>query len=571
MRFGIVAKLALLLALVGVLAAGLTGFYAYQTSRDLLVASAKNKLLTSTQVLARRILLTHEEISRNLQVLAHHPSVVSVLQHPNEAEAEQLATLLTLLMDAHPSYLQLRVISASDHGLEQVRVDRVGRVALRVHGDDLQEKGHYPYVAETLKLPAGAIYLSRITINHEGSGGAGLDQPTLQLAMPVMDVQGMAIGVVVVNVDLNGMFALLAADLPPVFKLFLANGEGDILVHPDSSKTFGFDKGRRLLVQDEFAPTLAVVEGQQDHVVFEAKTEGYAADPVVAAFIAQKIDVASTENRLVLGLAQPLGQVLEESQQLGKVILQIVAGLCLACVLLALLLARAWTRPINAITHAAQRFANGQQPGELPLERQDEIGTLARSFHKMHYQINQQLADLQDNQEELEHLAQHDMLTDLPNRRLFHERLEQALAHARRYGSQVCLLFIDLDAFKAINDSLGHDVGDVVLKTMAERMQQMTREVDTVARLGGDEFVVLLGAPAPNDHLTVIAEKLLHGLKEPIRVQAHTLHVTASIGISRFPQDGQTASEMLINADQAMYKAKLGGRDAFRFFSDPAA
>ena len=567
MRWGIVAKLVLLMASVGFLAAGLTGFYAYEASRSLLVDSAKNKLLTSTQVLARRITLTREEVSRNLQMLAGLPTAIAVLEREDVHETDHLAMLFGLLIEANPSYSQLRLISASDYGLERVRVDRVGTSTQRVQGDDLQEKGHYAYVSDTLKLPARATYMSRITINHEGGAQASLDQPTLQLAMPVVDARNTAIGVVVVNLDLNGMFGLLAADLPAAFKLFLANTEGDILIHPDSSKTFGFDKGRRMLVQDEFEPLRAVVGGSQDQVVFEAREGDYAETPVVAAFIAQKIQTVSSESRLLLGLAQPLDQVLVQSRQLGSTVVQIVLGLSLLCLLLAVLLAQALTRPINAVTAAAQRFANGLPPGDLPLLRQDEIGSLARSFHQMHLQITQQLADLHDNQEELEHLAQHDMLTGLPNRRLFQERLELALAHARRYGEKVCLLFIDLDAFKAINDVYGHDAGDEVLRTVARRMQHIVREVDTVARLGGDEFVVLLGAAVPQEHLAAIAGKLLAAVKEPIPVQDQALQVTASVGISRYPQDGQTAADILATADQAMYSAKLAGRNGYRFFS----
>jgi diguanylate cyclase (GGDEF)-like protein len=563
MRFGIAAKLALLLALVGFLAAGVTGFYAYRASRDLLVDAAQNKLLTSTQVLARRITLTRQEISRTLEVLAHHPAAMSTLQHPDAALDDQLATLFQLQMQANPSYSQLRLISASDFGLERVRVDRSNGAVARVQGDNLQEKGHYTYVAETLKLPAGSTYLSPITINREAGSDAGRDLPMLQQAMPVVDAEGNAVGVVVVNVDLNGMFGLLSADLPAAYKVFLANSEGDILVHPDNSKTFGFERGRRMLVQDEFLPTLAVVQRKQDQVVFEDRDGDYAGTPVVAAFIAQSTRLSANESRLILGVAQPLEQVLAQSQQLGATVVKIVVGLCLACLLLAIVLARVWTRPINQMTVAAQRLANGLPPEKLPLQSRDEIGLLARSFHKMHTQITQQLADLKDNQEELEHLAQHDMLTGLPNRRLFQERLEQALAHARRYQQQVCLFFIDLDAFKAINDRHGHEAGDVVLVNLAQRMLSLVREVDTVARLGGDEFVVLLGAAVPDEDLIAIAEKLLNGIKQPMTVRGKVLQLTASIGISRYPQDGQTAGELLSSADKAMYEVKGSGRDSF--------
>lgn len=569
MKPGIAAKLALLLAMVGALTAGLTGLYAFQASRQLLVESTQNQLLTSTQVLARRITLSRQEIIRNLEVLTHHPAVRPVLQQGDTGMKARLAALFGLMMSANPSYFQIRLISASDHGLEQVRMDRQGDQPIEVSGDDLQEKGHYAYVAETLQLRAGEIYQSEIAVNHEHGTYAGLDEPALQLATPVTDEQGVTVGLIVINVDLNGMFALLAADLPPTFKLFLANEQGDILIHPDASRTFGFDKGRRVLIQDEFAPTLDVVEGRREHVVFEAKDWPQGRLPVVAAFIGQSVDGPSHEHRLLLGLAQPLADIVEQADQLGSEILHIVLGLCVACLLLAILLARAFTRPINAMGEAARRFAAGQPLQALPVERQDEIGAMARSFQQMQNQIARQLSDLKDNQEELEHLAQHDMLTGLPNRRLFQVDLEKAMGHARRYGGEVSVLFIDLDDFKDINDRYGHDTGDVVLREEANRLLGMMREGDTVARIGGDEFVVLLGAPTLPAQLVAVAEKLLAGIREPIDVQGVAIQAGASIGISRYPQDGQTVSELLATADRAMYAVKAEGVGGFRFSSKP--
>ncbi|MBX9793686.1 MAG: hypothetical protein K2Y02_05245 [Burkholderiaceae bacterium] len=139
MKLGIARKLALLLAVVGALAAGLTGLYAYWTSRQLLVESAQDKLLTSTQVLARRITLSRQEITRNLEVLARHPAAASTLLRPDAAQSRELATLFSLLMAAHPSYFQIRLISASEYGLERVRVDRQGNAPVEVTGADLQE------------------------------------------------------------------------------------------------------------------------------------------------------------------------------------------------------------------------------------------------------------------------------------------------------------------------------------------------------------------------------------------------------------------------------------------------
>lgn len=568
MRFGISARLTLVLALVGLLVAGLTGFYAFHVSRGLLVQSSKDELLLSTQVLSRRIALTRQEVSRNLMVLASHPAAQASLQPHAEGAQAQLATLFKVLMAANPAYLQIRLISARDHGLERVRVDRDSGTLQEVSGDDLQEKGHFAYVSETLKLAYGETYLSPIAINHEQGSHAGLDRPTLQLATPVSDTNGKALGLLVINLDLDGMFALLSADLPEDFALYLANHEGDYLIHPDSTKTFGFDRGRRVLVQDEFAEAAKLVDQSAENILLQADQGPHAFAPLLAAFVGRPVLANSEETRLILGLARPLEGVLKQTDQLGRTIVQIVVLVSVACALLAVLVARALTRPINSMIAAVHRFSNDNKVLPLPVERSDEIGTLARSFARMQGQIRKQMDDLQDSREELEHLAQHDMLTELPNRRMFMDRLAQAIARAERTEEGFALLFIDVDNFKNFNDSLGHAAGDAVLKTVARRLASHTRKVDTVARLGGDEFVVMIDNFSERNLIAAFTEKLLAALKAPMDFEGHTLCVEFSIGISQFPDDGSTAEEVINNADRAMYRTKAGGRNGYRFTSD---
>ena len=571
MKFGIAVKLGILLAAVSILASGLTGFYAYQASRGLLVQSAKAELLTTTNVLARRITLSREEVSRNLRMLASHPAAAAAAQGRSVTDEEQMGTLMEQIMGANPSYFQIRLISADDNGLERVRVDRAEDRMVRVRGDDLQEKGHFSYVSSTLKLPAGATFLSRLVINHERGAHAGLDQPSVILATPVMDGAARAVGAVVINLDLNGVFATLTADLPKDFQLFMANRNGDYVVHPDPAQTFGFDRGRRVLMQDEFEATAPLVDGTVSSALLEVASGRYASAPVVAAFVGRAVKVSSDEERFILGLAQPLSAVLEQADKLGTVILQLVTGLCIACVLLATLVARAVTRPINSMSAAVQRFAYEHQASTLASDRQDEIGVLARSFNQMQDEIRQQLTALQDSREELEHLARHDALTGLPNRRAFQERLDQALARAQRSGERFALLFIDVDNFKNINDRWGHEGGDAVLKIVALRLDATTRKADAVARMGGDEFVVLLDNPAHRDDITNIAEKLLASVRSPIVFGGQELQVGFSIGISQYPDDGHTVAELMARADHAMYEAKAAGRNGFRFSSPKEA
>ncbi|OGB20552.1 MAG: hypothetical protein A3I66_05735 [Burkholderiales bacterium RIFCSPLOWO2_02_FULL_57_36] len=163
-------------------------------------------------------------------------------------------------------------------------------------------------------------------------------------------------------------------------------------------------------------------------------------------------------------------------------------------------------------------------------------------------------------------LALHDMLTDLPNRKLFTDRLLHSLARAQRDKTQLAVMFIDLDKFKPVNDKFGHAVGDLLLKEVAKRMQDCVRKSDTVARLGGDEFVVLIPSIEDKHGDTVVAEKILKTLAAPFYIYGHTLHISSSIGIAIYPTDGSDEKSLLKNADIAMYHAKKSGRNNMKFF-----
>jgi len=173
------------------------------------------------------------------------------------------------------------------------------------------------------------------------------------------------------------------------------------------------------------------------------------------------------------------------------------------------------------------------------------------------------------NEERLRHQAYHDSLTGLPNRTSLIERVGEAVRRSARSGETFALLFLDLDSFKDVNDSLGHPVGDLLLKAVAGRMQPVLREQDTVARLGGDEFVVILPFLKRTEHAAVVAEKLLTALSgAPYSIEGRELSITSSIGISVYPDDGKDVNELIKNADAALYHAKKMGRNNFQYFSE---
>jgi diguanylate cyclase (GGDEF)-like protein len=202
-------------------------------------------------------------------------------------------------------------------------------------------------------------------------------------------------------------------------------------------------------------------------------------------------------------------------------------------------------------------------------ERTGELESLNRSLQAEMAERERTAALLTASEERMRHLAQHDPLTELPNRLLLRDRLVQATARAKRDRTTFAVLLVDLDNFKAVNDSLGHDVGDLLLVEVAQRLASCTRERDTIARLGGDEFVLVLEGLATPEDSALVARKIVEVLSSPFEIAGELLRTGPSIGISLYPEDGQDADFLLKFADIAMYRAKAAGRNCYRFYREP--
>jgi diguanylate cyclase (GGDEF)-like protein len=198
-------------------------------------------------------------------------------------------------------------------------------------------------------------------------------------------------------------------------------------------------------------------------------------------------------------------------------------------------------------------MAVGEKPlGHLAVRRHDEVGAMVTSFNEL-------VDKLKQTESQMRYLAHHDVLTDLPNRMAFQQNLSQSVALADRQQSSLALLFIDLDGFKAVNDTYGHDVGDQVLVQVAARLRACVRASDVVGRLGGDEFVVLLTDGPNTEQADQVAHKVIDHIREPYAIPGAQPVLGASVGIALYPSQARNADQLLIVADTAMYVAKRSG------------
>ena len=197
----------------------------------------------------------------------------------------------------------------------------------------------------------------------------------------------------------------------------------------------------------------------------------------------------------------------------------------------------------------------------------DEIGSLIDSFNEMLSEIESWEETLRERQDHHQRLAHFDNLTHLPNRILYCDRLHQSILQAERAKKRIAVMFFDLDHFKDINDSAGHRIGDLLLVEVASRLQSIIRARDTLARMGEDEFTLLVPNVRDRENTVILADKILKALSEPYRVDGNEFYITASVGITLYPDDGKTVDELLKNADTAMHKAKSDRKNMFQFYS----
>ena len=264
--------------------------------------------------------------------------------------------------------------------------------------------------------------------------------------------------------------------------------------------------------------------------------------------------------------------------QTGGIVLNSIFLLCLAVVIVLGFYAFNFPliKSLTKLEDGAQVIGKGNFEHRIDIKTKDEVGFLARAFNQMtenlknitasRDELHREISDRKQAEKQIRQMAYHDSLTGLPNRKLFSDRLGIALTQAQRNKKEVGIAMLDLDNFKDVNDSLGHDVGDLLLKATAERLSAALRKGDTVARMGGDEFALILPDLKGVQDAIQVAQKIVESFRKPFLIDTHQLVVTTSIGIAVYPDDGIDEGVLVKNADIAMYQAKEAGRNRCQIY-----
>lgn len=478
-----------------------------------------------TQLIERetqQLTLIKEELSRqvaqatlDVQVLSRQQHLMSALDGNQFSFYELGEDYLSLAM-IKPYYEQIRFID--NRGAEQIRIDRNQLSPFITAESQLQNKAGRYYFDETMRLGAEAIYISPLDLNIEHGRIEMPFKPIIRAASPVFDDYGRKRGIVIINLNASNLLShLKAADQTTTGELMLLNEAGYWLFGERRAAAWAFmfpqyqDRTIEKLypgIWESIKPTMkGTLRTPYGAILFETIQTGVGIQP-------EKLFPEQWPTwKLMLRI---------QDQQIADELAEFSLLMVIYFILVA------------AVTG---------------------VGTLLFSRVK--------IKNLQA-QEKIHHLAHHDSLTGLCNRRLFIQLLELEIAHARRKDTPLAVIYLDLDRFKPINDQFGHDAGDYVLQEVSQRLRTALRDSDTLSRLGGDEFAAILPMAGNREHIEQVAERLLSALEYPIIFDNRRLNVGISIGIAEY-HTGQLPESLMHEADQAMYHSKQAGRNGYHF------
>ena len=494
------------------------------SQRDDLEMSANDSLAGQARLQAAAVASVLRQAEESITVLAANPALV---HHDDVPEAE-----LRMQLEAYGLFDEVTFLDMRGVVIESTSYRFVGRWDANAAFRGAREGRHV--MTPPLYYPDP----ERLVVEH---------------AAPILN-DGAVVAVVVGTMNMERVWqALDGVSIGQTGFYAAFDRSGNVIAHPDKARILSKLEGYPLSLGSPGEARLRFRTADGGDVV------GYAApvDPIgwhVAAL-------------------QPASETFALANAAETRILLAAAVVLLVAAVLAVILSRAISRPIRTVGIAMRRITDGDLQQRVDPPGLGEIDDLADSFNLMAGELEERSSALQAEMEErdraeekIKYQAYHDSLTGLPNRMLLKDRLDVAQADSRRTGEPLAVMFLDLDRFKLVNDSMGHSSGDELLLGVSDRITGALREGDSLARVGGDEYVLLLPRVSGPERAVEAARRVMQSLRKPWDLNGRDFHVTASIGIAMYPGDGTDSETLMRNADTAMYQAKADGRDRVRRF-----
>ena len=530
------------------------GWVAYSELNKKSEQNAFAEMRASIDHIAGHLKLKVETAVANIELFANHTLIKKYILTGDEEERYTLLhgpTLRVLhsFQEAFPSYYEIRILLSD--GYEDIR-----RTSLPSLDNLTEEEGQNPLFIALQQ--AGDSVSSLISRNPDNGKLALFVGKSLVLRDPAIDATGAPPtlrGYLALTIDLEELVSHVGNDvIGNTGYMLVTDQQGNALIQPES---------------------VTIEESVLRNTLETIAARPYRDEPVKTVYNGQSAYVTGIPllNNLHLLAVLPEQEITQIRNRLAlSVITIMLVTILVAAGTLLLVLQHLVITPIHRLGVLASEIGRGNLDIESGLNSNDEIGKLATAFEAMS-------GSLRQSDEKIRYVAYHDTLTGLPNRAMFQEYLNHVIAHARRIRSQFALLFLDIDDFKRINDTLGHETGDRLLQEVTDRLSTCLRDADYVARmggsdapdeflarLGGDEFIILLpdisGQHAPG----ALAHRLIEALSRPLLLEDHEFHISASIGITLYPTDGKKGHELVKNADVAMYHAKELGKNNYQYY-----
>jgi len=374
-----------------------------RSGTDLLTKAATAQLTQESKVVSVRLQDILGTAQRDVVFMALSPAVREVVNAMKAGKNDpgritraknNLQDMFVAFLSDHPWYAQIRLISVGGRGMEVVRVNKAGDQVLRIPDTELQEKGGRDYVQDMLNEPPGKVYWSPIELNREQGKIVEPPEPVLRAGMPVDGKYGGQFGVIVINLDITRVFEAASEVVTPDTTLYIANNNGDYLYHPDPGKTFGFERGQRYLIQDDFSMDALKPTGTSSFIMHDVTPAG-TTEAVIAHLSRLQIKTYG-KNNLFIALALPRAPIVAEVERTRQKVALLILPFVLAAAALVFWIVRVFTYPLEKVTQEVSNFTPGRQPYLPEQKRHDEVGQLAHAFARMAARIKQQVAELEE-------------------------------------------------------------------------------------------------------------------------------------------------------------------------------